>query len=53
MQFALYELAINPEIQERLAAELEQASGTEEGLNYDAINSLPYLNMVTAGKKVL
>ncbi|EJU01811.1 cytochrome P450 [Dacryopinax primogenitus] len=42
--WALYSLAQNPEIQEKLRAELSQVS--EEAPSMDEVNALPYLDMV-------
>lgn len=50
LDFALYEIALHPQIQETLFKELEQASKKDDGLNYDVISSLEYLNMVVSGK---
>ena len=49
LNFALYELALAPEIQETLYEELKAASEKEGGLNYETINSLEYLGMVISG----
>lgn len=47
----IYELAVNPEIQNKLRDEI-QMTREREGLNYDTINNLPYLEMVICGKKI-
>ena len=44
LMFALYELALNPEIQERLASELEEIG--QSGLTFDDVNHHEYLDMV-------
>ena len=49
LNFALYDLALHPEIQETLYKELKASSEKEGGLNYETINSLEYLNMVISG----
>ncbi|XP_068081110.1 cytochrome P450 6j1 [Anabrus simplex] len=47
MSFLLYELAMNPDAQEKLRQELEEAVEKNDGkFTYDIIHSLPYLNMV-------
>ena len=46
MIYALYELALNPDIQERLAEEMERIADSRNGLSYDEINQNEYLDMV-------
>jgi len=47
IMFAAYELALHPEVQQRLANELKNAAEKNNGdLNYDVINQLEYLDMV-------
>ena len=50
---ALYELALNPEVQAKLYREIKEASLKEGGLNYENINSCEYLNMVVSGNEIL
>lgn len=50
LNFALYELALQPDIQERLRAEMRQVLGRHQGeLTYDGMNEMPYLDMVISG----
>ena len=51
IEFAVYNLALAPEIQERVFLELKGATD-EIGLemNYDLINGLHYLDQVVKGK---
>ncbi|XP_038211824.1 cytochrome P450 9e2-like isoform X1 [Zerene cesonia] len=47
MSFALHELALNPEIQERLVKEIKEDAAKHNGkIDYHSIQSLPYLDMV-------
>lgn len=47
MAFTLYELARNPELQQRLREEIKDVDENENGkLTYEAINSMEYLTMV-------
>ncbi|CAG7833966.1 unnamed protein product [Allacma fusca] len=49
LSFAVYELAINPEIQERLYQEVKAAADKNGGeFSYDILNSLEYLHMVVS-----
>ncbi|XP_047121546.1 cytochrome P450 6j1-like isoform X1 [Schistocerca piceifrons] len=49
MSFTLYQLALNPDIQQRLRQELREAVGRHGGqLGYDAINDCTYLDMVVS-----
>ncbi|XP_075217524.1 cytochrome P450 6A1-like [Lycorma delicatula] len=43
--FCLYELALNPHIQDKLIDELDEAGSD---LSYDVLNQLPYLDMVVS-----
>lgn len=45
----IYELALNPEIQNKLRNEIQKIRDKEE-LNYDNINDLPFLEMVICGE---
>ena len=50
MSYALYELALHPEIQKRLRAEIMQALDKHNGqLTYDCIQEMAYLDMVVSG----
>jgi len=49
MQYNSYFLATNPDVQEELFHELEEAvskNGGDEHLDYNVIQSLPYLDQV-------
>lgn len=51
MTFLLYELAINPEVQDKLAREIsehEKASGGK--FDYNSIQSMAYMDMCVSGK---
>jgi len=52
MSYCLYELALQPEIQQRVREEIESVLANEEGgkLNYDALGRMSYLDQVVAGK---
>jgi len=48
--FAMYELAVNQEVQETLLEELTTSLENNGGeFNYDTINSMEYLDMVISG----
>lgn len=48
--YILYELALNPDIQTRLRAEIKAVHDAHDGqLNYDNLNELPYMEMVISG----
>jgi cytochrome P450 family 6 len=50
LSFALYELALQPNIQERLRAEMTQVLSKHQGeLTYDGMNEMSYLDMVISG----
>nr|CAD7614996.1 unnamed protein product [Timema genevievae] len=50
MSFALYELAVNPDIQERLGAEIDEVLQKHKGkISYDAIHEMSYLDRVVKG----
>jgi len=50
MSYALYELALHPEIQNRLRAEIMQVLNKHNGqLTYDGIEEMAYLDMVVSG----
>ena len=47
MSFTLYELALNPDVQKKLRAEIRDALEETGGkITYDMITTLPYLDMV-------
>jgi cytochrome P450 family 6 len=51
MTFCLYELAINPDIQEVLRNEIDTVLEKHEGnISYEAIQEMTYLENVVAGK---
>jgi cytochrome P450 family 6 len=51
MYYALYELALHPEIQNTLRAEIVQVLNKHNGqLTYDGIQEMPYLDMVVSGE---
>lgn len=50
ISFALYEMALNLEIQEKLRNEIHETLKKHNGqLSYDIINEMKYLNMVLQG----
>jgi cytochrome P450 family 6 len=50
MYYALYELALHPEIQNRLRAEIMQVMNKHNGqVTYDGIQDMAYLDMVVSG----
>jgi cytochrome P450 len=52
LSFALYELALYPEIQHRLRAEILQVLSKHDGkLTYDAIQDMSYLDRVVSGEE--
>ena len=52
LSFALYELALHPEIQQGLRAEILQVLSEHGGkLTYDGIQDMSYLDMVVSGEK--
>jgi cytochrome P450 len=49
----LYELALHPEIQKRLRAEIMQVLNKHNGqLTYDSIQEMAYLDMVVSGEGI-
>jgi len=53
MSFALYELALHPDVQNRLRAEIMQVLNTHNGqLTYDCIKKMVYLDMVVSGEGI-
>ena len=52
LSFALYELALHPEIQQRLRAEILQVLSKHDGkLTYDGIQDMSYLDRVVSGEE--
>ena len=52
LSFALYELALHPEIQQNLRAEIMQGLSKHDGkLTYDGIQEMLYLDRVVSGEK--
>jgi len=51
LMWASYELALQPDLQEKLYDELRLATnGNKDELSYDTINRIDYLDMVVSGK---
>ena len=51
MSFALHELAVHPEVQDKLAKEIREQDVKNNGkLNFNAIQSMTYMDMVTSGE---
>ena len=48
--FAIYELALNPHVQEKLWTELQESSQRSGPLTYETVNRLEYLDKVVNGK---
>jgi len=52
MTFALYELALHPEIQQSLRAEILEVLSKHDGkLTYDGIQNMSYLDRVVSGEE--
>jgi len=52
LTFALYELALHPEIQQRLRAEIVQVLSKHGGkLTYDGMQDMSYLDRVVSGEE--
>lgn len=50
LSFALYELALNQDIQQRLAEEIREHHNMHDGkFDYSSIQNMPYLDMVVSG----
>lgn len=47
---ALYELALNQDIQDTLAKEINKVLAEFGGVTYDSINAMPYLHKVLSGE---
>jgi cytochrome P450 family 6 len=51
LSFCLHELALNPEVQERLRNEIDSTLEKYEGnITYDGIQSMSYIDKVLAGE---
>lgn len=51
MTFCLYELALNPDVQEKLRLEIREVlSENDDKLTYESILEMKYLQMVIDGK---
>ena len=54
MTYSLYELALNPEVQEKLREEILRSMEKHDGcLTYDGIMEMNYLSMVVSGKTII
>ena len=52
LSFALYELALHPEIQQTLRAEILQVLSKHDGkLTYEGMQYMPYLDRVVSGEE--
>ena len=52
LSFALYELALHPDIQQSLRAEIVQVLSKHDGkLTYDGIKDMSYLDRVVSGEE--
>jgi cytochrome P450 len=53
LHFALYEIALHPDIQNRLRAEIVQVLNKHNGqLTYDGLQEMVYLDMVVSGEGI-
>jgi hypothetical protein len=53
MSYALYELALHPEVQSRLREEITQVLDKHQGeLTYEGMNEMSYLDMVVSGEEI-
>jgi cytochrome P450 family 6 len=51
LSYALYELALNPDVQSRLREEIKQVLDKHQGeLTYEGMNEMSYLDMVVSGE---
>lgn len=50
MSFSLHEMALHPDVQERLYQEIREYDDKNKGaIDYTSIQSMPYLDMVVSG----
>lgn len=49
MSHALYELALNPQIQDKLREEINEVLKESDGLTYEKVKSMKYLHKVFQG----
>lgn len=49
--YALLELAMNPDVQEKLQREIDKFAEKPDGLTYDSLTEMEYLDMVFNGIK--
>jgi cytochrome P450 family 6 len=51
LSFALYELALQPDLQEKLRQEIKKAREANHGvMDYDTLKNIAYLEMVISGR---
>lgn len=50
VNYSLYELVMNPDCQEKLREELQEATKEGKPLEYDTLVKLPYLDHIISGK---
>jgi cytochrome P450 family 6 len=51
LSYALYELALNPDVQSRLREDIKQVLDKHQGeLTYEGMNEMSYLDMVVSGE---
>lgn len=50
MCFLLHEMAVNPDIQNRLLREFRDSEAKNEGFNFSSIQEMKYLDMVVSGQ---
>ena len=48
LSFAAYAMATNPDIQEKLQAEIDKSAPTRDSLGYDVIAKMDYLDKVVS-----
>lgn len=51
--FALYEIALHQDVQDKLRQEISNNLNDDEEFSYNAITSMPYLNKVALGIRIL
>lgn len=50
LAYLLYELAMNPDVQDKLRAEIKSVVGKHDGtINYDVLHDMKYMNTVISG----